>query len=311
MQVSVAGLLFGCQKGTRRDAAGEASAPQEKRGEKSRGGRKGEVRDAVTSVRVVEVEAKVLPRTVSVISVLSGRKQADVHPKVAGRISYLGANEGAAVKAGEVLFRVDRSDPGESFLAAPVVSPISGWVGRWMVRTIGEQVSPQDPVVTVVDDAALRATVYLPANDWLHVSKDTPVRVILADAERRGKVITIARSADAASSRGSVVVEVDNMDHGWRAGLVARFAFDLDPQMRTLIPAQALTITDRGAYLFVAQEDIAKRRAVEFRVVSNDVVEVTKGLDAKSVVIVAGAANLSDGSQIKILNDQDQVPKAH
>src|SRR5690606_22280681 len=142
-------------------------------------------------------------------------------------------------------FRIDRNDPGTTFLETPVPSPLSGWLGRLMVTNVGAQITPNEPLATVVDDAFLRSRVYVPASDWTKISHDTRVTVTVNGVAREGKVVAIARAAQAESGRGSLVVEVPNEDQQWRAGMVAHITLEVEPRERILINASALTITDK------------------------------------------------------------------
>lgn len=274
----------------------------------SRGGGRGG--GGPVAVRVQTAAVKTLPSNLSLITQLTGRKQADVYAKVLGRLSSIGKREGEAVKAGEVLFKVDRSDPGESFLSTPVVSPLTGWVGHWYVTSLGEQVTTQSPVVTIVDDEALRATVELPTREWLLVNKDTPVTVTVANDERPGKVLTIARSGDAASGRGSVTIEIANANRAWRSGMVARIRLGLDPKERIVIPATALIITDNGAFVYVVDGEAVRRAKVAFVLIDADQVEITEGLKNQEQVVVQGTNMLSDKAAIKIAPSDEQTDQA-
>lgn len=283
-------------------AGKDAGAGKEAQGDgKSRlaGGRG---RGGPVTVRVANVERKVAPRIVYAVAPLEGREQADVFSRVLGRITYIGPKEGEPVKINQILFRIDRSDPGETYLNAPVVSPLTGWVALWHVNHIGEQVSPSDPVVTVVDDRALKATAYLPSDDWLEVTPDTVVAATVGSRQRTARVATIARAADLASGRGSVSVTLDNAARDWRSGMYARFKFELAPKERTLVSASSLIITDQGAFVYVAEGEQARRVPVKFQLIDGDTVEITQGLDATARVVTAGANLLGDKSAIKIVD---------
>jgi membrane fusion protein (multidrug efflux system) len=199
-----------------------------------------------------------------------------------------------------VLLHIDRSDPGETFLNAPILSPISGWLGRWMVTNVGEQVTPQDPVATVVDDRALRARLSLPATDWLEVNAKTPVMVTVGEETRPGKILTIARSAESDTGRGSVLVEVDNSKHDWRVGVPARVRFLVGEKPRLILTSMALSVTDQGAFVYVADNGIARRQTVKFDLMDSDTVEILDGLKDGEEVVVAGTNLLSDKAPIKV-----------
>lgn len=289
-------LSIGCTGGK---PGANSKGDQAAAGGKPAGGRGGRGGGPV-SVRTEKAAFAISPRQITLVAPLLGRIQADVYPKVTGRLSAILKQEGDAVKANELLFRVDRSDPGESFLTTPVLSPVNGWIGRWVVANVGEQVSPQTPVVTIVDDRALRATIFLPTTEWLAVNLSTTAHITIGKQKRDGKVIAVARAADAASARGSVIVEVDNADHTWRAGMISRVTLDLEPKKRMLVSAAALTITDSGAYIYVIKDNKAARKLVTFQVVDNDTLEILSGLEDGAEVVVAGAKQLTEGAAVVI-----------
>jgi multidrug efflux pump subunit AcrA (membrane-fusion protein) len=279
------------EKHESKNGKGEAKAD-------GKGGGRG--RGGPVSVRVVEVRREVSPRPVEVIAALVGRAQADVYSRFTGRVTQLGPKEGDAVKVNQVLLRIDRSDPGETFLNAPIVSPITGWLGRWNVTNVGEQVTPQDPVATVVDDRALRARLSLPAADWLEVTPKTPVTVTVESETRPAKILTIARSAESDTGRGAVLVEVDNAKHDWRVGVPAKVKFLVGEKPRLILTAMALSVTDQGAFVYVADGGVARRQMVRFELMDSDTVEILEGLKDGDQVIVAGTNLLSDKAPIKI-----------
>ena len=306
--------LAGVSRHAVADGSGDGSGSGEKIGHGSGSGSgagsragKGGRDTGPIAVRVETAVKRVAPRVVSVVAALTGRRQADVYTKVLGRISAFGPGEGDPVKAGETLFRIDRSDPGETFLNSPVLSPIAGWVGRWHFTNVGEQVSPSDAVVTIVDDTALRAQVFLPTNDWLLVKKDTKVTAVIAGEKRVASILTIAQSADPASGRGSLTIEIANPKRDWRAGLYATLSVELDPKERMLVGSAGMSITDQGSYLYIVDESsgapIARRVAVTFDVVNSDTVEILSGLQNDAKVISAGSNLLGDKSPVKIVSD--------
>ena len=248
------------------------------------------------------LEMRTIARRIEAVTTLAGRGQADVYARVSGKLSFIGPSEGKKVRAGEVLFRVDRSDPGEDYLATPVVSPITGWVGRWLVSSLGSPILPQQTVVTVVDDEVLRATVAIPTELWQHVRTDTLATIRIEDETRPSTVTAIARSAEAQTGRGFVTLDIGNSDHSWKVGMVAVVELALDPRPRLLLPAQALTITDKGAYVFVIEDGKAHRVPIRFEPFDNDRSLVTdKSLQSGNRIITEGMGLLTDGSTVRVV----------
>lgn len=237
---------------------------------------------------------------------LVGRKQTNVFSKVSGRVTRILVPEGRAVTAGQTLFQVDRSDPGESYLSVPVTSPISGWVGRWNV-TEGTQVSTQDPVVLVVDDQTLIANIFLPVQEWVQVKLNSKVLIRVQDVQRPARILTIARAAESGSGRGALTVELNNSDHAFKSGVVALASLELDTRERLLLPVAALRISDQGAAVFRVEDNKAKRVKVDYTLFNNDTVEILSGLAENDVVVSVGAHQLFDGAEVRISDPTAQA----
>jgi RND family efflux transporter MFP subunit len=206
---------------------------------------------------------------------------------------------------------MDRNDPGETFLNMPVASPINGWVGRWMVKNIGAQITPTTPVVTVVDDDFLRTTIYLSTSEWISIDDKAVVSLSVGDEKREGRILSIARAADSISGRGSAVIEVENRDHQWRVGMIARVRVDLDPKVRMLVSSAALNITDQGTYVFVIENETAKRVPVKFALVDSDTVEILEGIEDGAAIVVAGGNFVTDKAAVKVVASEKVDEKAH
>lgn len=277
--------------------------------DKGKGGR-GKRAAGPTTVQTSPVIKKLIAQTADATVSLVGRKQTNVFSKVAGRVTRILVPEGEAVKAGQTLFQVDRSEPGESYLSVPVTSPISGWIGRWNV-TEGTQVSSQDAVALVVDDQSLIANIFLPVQEWVQVKLDSKVSIQVQDLVRPAKILTIARAAEAGSGRGALTVSVENADHAFKSGVVALASIELKKKKRLLIPAAALRISEKGAAVFRVNGDKAEKRNVKYEIFSNDTIEVTEGVDENDIVVTVGAHLLFDGAEIKTASDNKATPSTH
>jgi multidrug efflux pump subunit AcrA (membrane-fusion protein) len=253
-------------------------------------------------VRAIAVRKEVTPRLIEATISMEGQKQVDVYSRVAGRLSSIQLRDGEPVKQGQILFKVDRTDPGENFLATPVESPVQGWIARWNA-TVGTQVTTQTPVVQIVDDRILHATVSLPSSDWALISPRTEVVIESGAQSRKAHINSIARAADPTSGRGSFEISIENNSRNWRAGTNATAKIKLDPKARMLLPAQALILTDLGAVVYVVENDIAIRKPVQYEMLSNDVVEITSGLGTEAVVVTSGNNVISNRSPVRILDE--------
>lgn len=259
------------------------------------------------AIKVMSAKKEVAPRTIEATVSLTGLKQVDVYSRVAGRLLSRSFNEGEAVKHGQILFKVDRTDPGENFQATPVESPVNGWVAQWNTD-VGSQITTQTPVVQIVDDHVLRATVSLPSKDWAFITSRSEVTVEYAGQIRKAIVKSVARAADPTSGRGTFEIEVNNGNRSWRAGTAATAAIKVEPRPRIILTAQALILTDQGAFVYVIENGVAIRTPVKYEMLSNDLAEIVAGLSDHTTIAVSGNNLLSNNAPVKIIQDKIDKP---
>jgi multidrug efflux pump subunit AcrA (membrane-fusion protein) len=264
-------------------------------------------RDTI-SVKTIKSQRTKRALPISSLGTLQGQKQVTIYSKVAGRITFLGPSEGEPVKTGSILVRVDRSDPGDSFVPTPITSPIDGWIGKWHITSLGTQVSNQDPLVTVVDDSVLKVPITLPINYWLQVTPETKVSVKALE-ESQGNALdpkvsisAISRIGDGISARGSVTLTIDNNSHQLKSGMLVKATFQLSPRMRLIVPASALSLTDQGHFIYKIKEDRAYRQQITFIPYDHDQVEILSGLEEDIEIITEGVHLLSDGGKVQVTN---------
>ena len=282
-----------------------ASCTKDHSGDKGNRPKNGErsAKGGPIAVKVIQAKKETRARKIEILTALLGRSQADVYSKVVGRIAEIGPKEGTYVKSGAVLFRVDRNDSGETFLSMPVQSPISGWISRWNTN-VGSQVGLQDSVVSVVDDQYLRATVPLLTKDWALFSNKTAVEFIVEDKSRAAKIVTISRSADANSGRGSFIAEISNTDHKLKSGMLAKIVVQIEPKERIILPNNAFTLTDQGSFVWTVVEGKAKRVPIKFNLFGSDEIEILSELLPGTSVINVGGQSLTDGAEVKIIENK-------
>jgi multidrug efflux pump subunit AcrA (membrane-fusion protein) len=258
-------------------------------------------------VSAVTVTERSVSDDVRVVAPLVGREQSSVYSRVSGRVVAITKAEGDAVSAGTLLFRIERTEPGESFLLVPVTSPLTGWLGRLLAAT-GQQISPQDPLAVVVDDRALRATLSLPQDLHARLTMNTVVTVEAPGSQKPARIVSIARSGDADAGRGTLTIEVDNKDTALKAGTVVTATLRLDERPRLVVPTAALRITESGSYVFVVDAGRAKRTEVKFSLLSSNDAWISEGLSSGQVIAWKGNNLLTDGSEVTVIEkDGDAV----
>ena len=123
----------------------------------------------------------------------------------------------------------------------------------------------------------------------------------LPDREWAGRVELINASADMGARTFLVRIVIPNADHALKPGLFLESRLVLEQlDDVVVIPNKALTTTDDGSYVMVADGERARRVAVVPKVRGDQGTQV-EGLEPGSSVVVEGHFGLPDGNTIKVV----------
>jgi RND family efflux transporter MFP subunit len=122
-----------------------------------------------------------------------------------------------------------------------------------------------------------------------------------------GKVRALAPTLDVQSRNGLVYVDLPNaMQHGLRAGMFGNGVFHLGDSRALTIPQAALSLKEGFSYVFRIGTQNGERAKVQQLKVqigrrSGERVEVVAGLNADDRLVADGAAFLSDGDVVRVV----------
>jgi membrane fusion protein, multidrug efflux system len=184
-----------------------------------------------------------------------------------------------------------------------VTSTLDGVVNRLHVDP-GEFVGEGDPVADIVNVETLRINFDVPEGDvrFLAQGQKAVVRVdAYPEREWAGEIDFVAWKADPATRTFQVRVVVDNEGGAIRPGMIARGAF-LRRLIEGAVTAPLFTVQDKGGerVVFVEQDGVAQARTVQLGIIEGDRVQVLEGLAAGDRLIVAGHAEVEDGTQVNV-----------
>jgi len=185
---------------------------------------------------------------------------------------------------------------------ALIVSPIDGFVSE-RTADLGEYVSPQQKVATVVRTNPLRIRIDIPEQAIPEVKVGQSVSITTSawpDKNFSGHVARIAPNVSAESRTLTVEAEIDNSSGALKPG---QFATVRILQERTepavLVPSRAI-VTEAGvSRLFVIKDGHAEQRVVQLGQTEGDLIEVKSGIAADEQVATSGLERLSDGVAVK------------
>ena len=190
----------------------------------------------------------------------------------------------------------------KSLSYAVIPAPIDGFVTE-RTADVGEYVSPEQKVATIVRTNPLRIRIDVPEQAIPEVKVGQSVSVTTSawpDKNFAGRIARIAPNVSSTSRTLTVEAEIDNSGNALKPG---QFATVRILQERSapavLVPARAV-VTEAGvSRVFVIKNGHAEQRLVQTGQTEGDLIEVKNGITADEQVATSGLERLSDGIAVK------------
>ena len=185
---------------------------------------------------------------------------------------------------------------------AIIPSPIDGIVSE-RTADLGEYVSPQQKVATVVRINPLRMRIDIPEQAIPEVRVGQSVSITTSawpDKNFAGRVARIAPNVSATSRTLTVEAEIENSSGALKPG---QFATVRILQERAapavLVPARAVINEAGVSRVFVIKNGHAEQRLVQIGQAEGDLIEVKSGVAADEQVATSNLEQLSDGIAVR------------
>jgi RND family efflux transporter MFP subunit len=116
-----------------------------------------------------------------------------------------------------------------------------------------------------------------------------------------GKVAFIDNTVDPQTATIMVRASFDNRDERLWPGTLAnvRVTLRVDPNV-VAVPSEAVQSGQRGTFVFVIEDGVAKVRAVAVGRTQNGEALIAKGLSGNETVVTDGQLSLRDGTRVEI-----------
>jgi multidrug efflux pump subunit AcrA (membrane-fusion protein) len=208
------------------------------------------------------------------------------------------ANSQAAVDAAQTNLSLAK----RNLTYTVVTAPMAGYVAE-RTADIGEYISPQQKVATIVSLNPLRVRIDVPEQSIPQIRVGESVSVSVAaypDRSFSGHVARISPSVTPASRTMTVEADVDNPNAELKPGQFATIRVLL-PQSAPalLVPQRALRTISGATYVFVIKNGFAQQRLVQAGQTEGDLIEMKSGIAADEVVATSNVEQLSDGSAVR------------
>lgn len=185
---------------------------------------------------------------------------------------------------------------------AVIPAPIDGYVSE-RTADLGEYVSPQQKVVTIVRTNPLRIRIDIPEQAIREVRVGQSVSITTSawpDRNFSGRVARIAPNVSATSRTLTVEAEIENSSGALKPGQFATVRILQErSEPAVLVPARAV-VTDAGvSRVYVIKNGHAEQRLVQTGQADGDLIEIKNGIAADELVATSNMEQLSDGIAVK------------
>lgn len=187
-----------------------------------------------------------------------------------------------------------------------ITSPISGVVDAKFMN-LGEMTSPGSPILSIVDISRVKIEAGIPEKYVTQLSKGTNVKItfdVLPEEEFSGKISYISPTLDPQSRTFDIEIILDNGGRKLKPEMSANiFISNMDISDAVVLERDLFVDNGDEQFVFVLENEIAKKKMIKIGGASDNKVLVTEGLNIGDKLIYYGFRALADGDKVKVVSD--------
>lgn len=172
----------------------------------------------------------------------------------------------------------------------------------------GEYLSAGEGVGSLKNSKAVDVRFYVPQNEAHKIQNGQRVRVYSGSKTglvKEGEIIDIATSISPDSRMLRIKARIENDHQTLIPGEAVRLELVVDERETFVVNEEALLMKGSNRYLFLVDGDTATQIKVETGVRANRVVEISKGVDKDSLIVIEGQDRLTSGDSVKVLGEKE------
>ena len=196
----------------------------------------------------------------------------------------------------------------ENSLSNTVIrAPISGYISSKNINK-GQMVSPGVEIFSIKATDSVNAQINVTESviGSVKLGAKAIVKIKSADSEEiEGVVTTVSPTKDNKTGMYTVKVAIDNSNGIINDGMFAEITLTLNEAVDSLVvPSESVLEDENGdKYVYVVENDVAKRVDIKTGIVSDKYTEVVSGVKKGDKVVVSGKEYISDvNSNVKIVD---------
>lgn len=190
----------------------------------------------------------------------------------------------------------------ESMKDTAIRSPINGIVSS---RTVdpGEMVGSANIPFAIVQMETVLVHVNISEQLINKVAQGQMVQVLVKAAGElpfTGKIKAVSPAADERTAGYPVKIEISNENKILKPGMFAEIQFSLEKREQVItVPRSALLTENQQEYVYIVEEDVAKRVLVKTGLDTGEQIEIREGLTEGQMLIIKGQQYVQDGMKVQ------------
>lgn len=210
----------------------------------------------------------------------------------------------AGVKQAETALELAK----EALSYATVTAPISGTISKRNFDT-GSMASPAMPIFTIVNANNVKAEVSVPEASLNRISTNDKAFITASGLSDKieGQITLISPVVNPMSRTASVEISIDNSSRKLKPGMFVHINIPLDVRSDTVVVRRSAVLEEKKddsnieKYLFVIENNVAKKRIVEIGLTQGDNLEVLSGITPGEKIVVSGQSLLKDNGKVTVV----------
>ncbi len=251
----------------------------------------------ITPVETEKVDTGDLMVAKKIYGQVSPIQQTPVMIQQPGEVTSLKVDNGDKVKKNDHLGTIKASMGSQTIYA-----PVDGEVAHLNVQEKGFQ-SNEDPFMLLINTEKLRVDFLVTENNRKNVKKDQTVKVEVNEHEYDATVLGLDPMPND-TGQYPITAEITNEDNTLLPGATAILTMsDKRVKDTIIIPTAAILTENDESYVFIVEDDTAKKVNVDISDTQSDYSAVDGELKKGDQIIVNGHFTLSDGSKVEVVKE--------
>lgn len=185
-----------------------------------------------------------------------------------------------------------------------IIAPFAGIVTKRFLDAGALVATNNSTLFTLMDLDSVKVIVNVLEKDVPQITKGSGAKITV-DAfpgkEYEGTISRFSQAIDLSTRTMAIEVGIPNKDHNLKPGMFATVTLTISEHPNAVtVPMQAILNDNNGAFVFVLQDNVARKIPVQVGIEQNTRIEILSGLKGSESVITAGQQLVRDSGAVTV-----------